>query len=123
MTILTDENIEWHEYQKKLLARIPKYKENLSIHLVAPPGSGKTYLGIEIVRQLNRKTLILVPSLVLKQQWTDTIQTAFLKNKSDRIQISTSIESIKEITIETYQTVYSRLADDIGFLERKKLTC
>lgn len=121
MTILTDENIEWHEYQKKLLARIPKYKENQSIHLVAPPGSGKTYLGIEIVRQLNRKTLILVPSLVLKQQWTDTIQTAFLKNKSDRIQISTSIESIKEITIETYQTVYSRLADDIGFLERKKI--
>lgn len=121
MTILTDKNIKWHEYQKRLLTQIPKYKENHSIHLVAPPGSGKTYLGIEIVRQLNRKTLILVPSLVLKQQWIETIQTAFLKNESDRIQISNSIESLKEITIETYQTVYSRLSNDAKFLEREKI--
>lgn len=121
MTILTDKKITWREYQKQLIAQLPKYKANHSIHFVAPPGSGKTYLGIEIIRQLDKKTLILVPSLVLKQQWIDTIQTIFLKNASDQAAISDSIEIVKEITIETYQTIYSRLTNDPEFLAREKI--
>lgn len=121
MTILTDKNIKWREYQKRLLAQLPKYMTNQSIHLVAPPGSGKTYLGIEIIRQLDKKSLILVPSLVLKKQWIDTIQASFLNKEIDKVEVSDSIDSLKEITIETYQTIYSRLAEDEAFLERENI--
>lgn len=121
MTILTDKNVNWRKYQKQLIDRLAKYKSNNSIHLVAPPGSGKTYLGIEIVRQLDRKTLILVPSLVLKQQWLETIQTVFLKEKTDLTKLSDSIDKPKEMTVETYQTVYSRLRDQPEFFQKEKI--
>ncbi len=121
MTILTSETVTWRKYQKQLLERLPNYKENQSVHLVVPPGSGKTYLGIEIIRQLNEKTLILVPSLVLKQQWIRTIQTIFLKKTANRSEVSDSIDSLKMITVETYQTIYSRLKNDPTFFKREKI--
>ncbi|ALS00815.1 hypothetical protein ATZ33_05360 [Enterococcus silesiacus] len=121
MTILTDKNVNWREYQKQLIDRLEKYKTNNSIHLVAPPGSGKNYLGIEIVRQLDHKTLILVPSLVLKQQWLKTIETVFLKEKTDLAELSDLIDRPKEITVETYQTIYSRLINEPNFLQKEKI--
>jgi superfamily II DNA or RNA helicase len=38
--------------------------------LVAPPGSGKTVVGLEIVRRLGRPALVLCPSQVIRDQWS-----------------------------------------------------
>lgn len=42
-------------------------------HVVAPPGSGKTLLGAEIVRRLGRQALVLVPNTAVQAQWVSTV--------------------------------------------------
>jgi len=37
-----------------------------STHLVAPPGSGKTVVGLEIVRRLGRPALVLAPTATIQ---------------------------------------------------------
>jgi hypothetical protein len=39
--------------------------------LVAPPGSGKTIVGLEIVRRLGVPALVLCPTLTIQRQWVD----------------------------------------------------
>ena len=38
-------------------------------YLVLPPGAGKTALGLEIARQLGRRTLVLCPNTAVQAQW------------------------------------------------------
>ena len=38
-------------------------------HLVAPPGSGKTLLGFEILRRLGAPALVLAPNSAIQAQW------------------------------------------------------
>ncbi|MCK9247768.1 MAG: DEAD/DEAH box helicase family protein [Solirubrobacteraceae bacterium] len=38
-------------------------------YVVAPPGSGKTVLGLEIARRLGRPTLVLAPTTTIAGQW------------------------------------------------------
>ncbi len=38
--------------------------------LIAPPGSGKTIIGLEIVRRLGVPALVLCPSQVIRDQWS-----------------------------------------------------
>lgn len=59
----------WRSYQKRVLDHIEQYQSDGKIHIVAPPGSGKTTLGIEIIRRIGRPCLILSPSIVIRQQW------------------------------------------------------
>ena len=39
--------------------------------LVAPPGSGKTVVGLEIVRRLRAPALVLCPTVTIQRQWVD----------------------------------------------------
>ena len=43
----------WRTYQQRVLDRFDKYSDDKKIHVVAAPGSGKTTLGIELVRRLD----------------------------------------------------------------------
>lgn len=40
-------------------------------HVVAPPGSGKTVIGIAFLQQLGVRTLILSPNAAIQAQWMD----------------------------------------------------
>ena len=39
--------------------------------MVAPPGSGKTVVGLEVVRRLGAPALVLCPSLTIQRQWAE----------------------------------------------------
>lgn len=39
--------------------------------LVAPPGSGKTVVGLEVVRRLGAPALVLCPSRIIQHQWIE----------------------------------------------------
>lgn len=76
------------------------------IHIVAPPGSGKTIIGLEMLSRLEGTHLILVPSITLQYQWEDKIASYFLEEGEDLEEIvSFSTESIKKINILTYQSL------------------
>ena len=42
-------------------------------HIVAPPGSGKTLIGVEIVRRLQAPALVLAPNTAVQAQWRATV--------------------------------------------------
>ena len=62
---------EWRRYQKLALAAFERDRKagRRSTHIVAPPGSGKTLLGIELARRLGRRALVLVPNSAVQMQW------------------------------------------------------
>ena len=58
----------WRSYQARVLQNVSRYLSDDKIHIVAAPGSGKTTLGIELIKRLNANTLILAPSITIRQQ-------------------------------------------------------
>ena len=68
----------WRNYQARVLEHADRYMADGKIHIVAAPGSGKTTLGIELIRRMNGKALILAPSITIREQWIARIEEAFL---------------------------------------------
>ena len=95
----------WRSYQAKLLKNFSLHIDGNHFHVIAPPGSGKTLLGLEIVRRLNKKTLILSPTLTIKNQWENRLQ-AFFTNKTYK-HTSFDIKKPEDITFSTYQSFHS----------------
>src|SRR5215218_9076660 len=64
----------WRRYQELALEAFERDRAAglRSTHLVAPPGSGKTLLGFEILRRLGAPALVLAPSSAIQAQWTRT---------------------------------------------------
>lgn len=67
----------WRRYQARVLEHADRYMADGKIHIVAAPGSGKTTLGIELIRRMNGKALILAPSITIREQWIARIEEAF----------------------------------------------
>src|SRR5436190_8316092 len=65
---------EWRRYQELALEAFEEDRRQgrRRTHIVAPPGSGKTLLGMEIVRRLGKRALVLVPNSAIQAQWVRT---------------------------------------------------
>lgn len=104
---------QWRSYQKRILDRADNYLKDGKIHIVAAPGSGKTTLGIELIRRLNAPALILSPSINIRNQWLQRISEAFLPRESGEMAVDTegilsdSIRKPALITAITYQALHS----------------
>ena len=100
----------WRDYQQRVLNQLDIYKKDHKIHIVAAPGSGKTTLGIEIIRRVNKPALILVPTITIRQQWVTRIKEAFLKAglKSEEY-ISQDLKHLRLINVSTYQSIHSAM--------------
>jgi superfamily II DNA or RNA helicase len=62
---------EWRRYQRLALEAFDadRAAARPSTYVVAPPGSGKTLLGLEMARRLGRPALVLCPTAALQSQW------------------------------------------------------
>lgn len=65
--------IAFHPYQQTALdTLLAQYHQGQHrLHLVSPPGSGKTLMGLELARRIGHKTVILSPTTPIQQQWVD----------------------------------------------------
>ena len=99
--------IKLRAYQQRVIDQLNDYLDNESIHIVAPPGSGKTILGMKLVEKIQRKTLILVPSILLKKQWFEAILFHHPQWK-----VSESLIEPAWITITTYQELFSKRKEE-----------
>lgn len=111
-----------YPYQEEILNVFEKErgKWERKIHIVAPPGSWKTIVGIEMILRLDVPALILVPNLTLQEQWKDKIEKMFLDSseKSGEI-ISLTPTEIKKINILTYQSLsWSNTDEDVSVNEK-----
>lgn len=105
----------WRSYQARVLQNVSRYLSDDKIHIVAAPGSGKTTLGIELIKRLNANALILAPSITIREQWAARIQEAFLcSGYALEDYVSQSLKNPKAITVATYQALHSAMTHFCG---------
>jgi superfamily II DNA or RNA helicase len=75
---------EWRRYQRLALDAFERDRKagRRRTHIVAPPGSGKTLLGVELVRRVGRRALVLAPNSAVQAQWLRTVRQ-FTREPSD----------------------------------------
>lgn len=93
----------WRAYQARVLKNLDQYRQDRRIHIVAPPGAGKTVLGPEIVRRMNKPALILAPSLTIRAQWAQRFYDDF---GADQAIVSHKLDQPAQVTIATYQAQF-----------------
>jgi superfamily II DNA or RNA helicase len=86
-------------------------------HLVAPPGSGKTIVGLELIRRFGHPAVIFAPTTTIQQQWQEKI--GLFCDDPGWIERHTSLDPrhLAEINILTYQ-VLSTPGENLQFVER-----
>lgn len=100
----------FRDYQQRVLDNKNKYLINGKINIVAAPGSGKTILGLELIRQLNSPTIILSPTTTIKHQWGERFEQSFLPDDEKMEDyVSYDLNEITLINSITYQALYSAI--------------
>lgn len=110
----------WRIYQKRVLDNGEKYLADGKIHIVAAPGSGKTTLGIELIRRLGAPCLILSPSITIRQQWLERMAEGFLQEGYAAEEwFSNDLGNIRPVTVITYQALHSAMKHYAGVLKEE----
>ena len=98
----------WRVYQSRLLDHLDRFLDDKRLHLVAAPGSGKTVLGLEVIRRINKPTLVLAPTITIRDQWVDRLVELFLPPGNGRpTWASTDLRSPAFLTVATYQALHA----------------
>lgn len=111
--------ITFHPYQLTILDVIKsKLKQGeRRIHIVAPPGSGKTLIGLAAIETIRRKALVLSPNTTIQAQWVDKaarffVDTDPLAPKDNLPLVSADPQKVAPILSLTYQLFASRESRD-----------
>ena len=98
----------YRPYQQRVLDNLVAFLNNEKIHIVAAPGSGKTILGLELIKRLDNPALVLAPSIAIREQWIERFTHGFLSNSEDKDKwISNDLHVQKPIICITYQAFYA----------------
>jgi hypothetical protein len=63
---------DWRPSQRHLLELAAGVADH-RWHLCAPPGAGKTLIGLELARRVGRPTLVLAPTTAIRDQWRQAV--------------------------------------------------
>lgn len=97
----------YRPYQQRVLDNLEAFLDNEKIHVVAAPGSGKTILGLELIKRLDQNSLILTPSIAIREQWINRFANNFLEDSSTANKwISNSLYEKRPMISITYQALY-----------------
>ena len=103
-------NGTFREYQQRVLDNSSKFISDGKINIVAAPGSGKTILGLELIRRLNSPCIIFSPTTTIRQQWGQRFSDSFLNDNQDvNDYVSYDLNDIKLINSLTYQALHSAI--------------
>ncbi len=98
---------KWRPYQARVLSELEEHLDDNRLHVVAAPGSGKTLLGLEVIRRLDTPTLVLSPTLAIKDQWINRFMTFYLNEAKEIPEwISQDLKSPGLLTVTTYQSLH-----------------
>ncbi|TFH11278.1 MAG: restriction endonuclease subunit R [Candidatus Thorarchaeota archaeon] len=101
----------WRPYQARVLKELEEYLDDERLHVVAAPGSGKTVLGIEVLRRINGPTLVLAPTLAIRDQWIHRFIEMFLPAGSKQPEwISRDLDDLGFFTVSTYQSLHAAMS-------------
>lgn len=103
----TEFRLPWRPYQARVLGELEDHLSDGRLHVVAAPGSGKTVLGLEVMRRLGSPALVLAPTLTIRDQWVQRFVDLFLPPGSTRPDwISTDLRKPGFLTVATYQALH-----------------
>lgn len=110
---------KWRSYQARVLGELDGHFEDDRLHIVAAPGSGKTILGLEVIRRLGKRTLVLAPTLTIQAQWKSRLDGLFLPpDASVDDDVSFEMRSPKTLTLSTYQALHTCFREqESGYLK------
>ncbi len=119
-----DFRYDWRKYQR-LVLDLFEHREpaKRTFHVVAPPGSGKTLVGIEIARRLGLPAVTFSPTTTIQQQWRDKVALFIPEGTSaQRAEellgcVSTDPSRLGAISSLTYQSL-STQTQEREFLDR-----
>lgn len=97
----------WRNYQQRVLDELETHISDEHLHIIAPPGSGKTVLGLEVALRINQPTLIFAPTIAIRNQWINRFCELFLDEIKAPQWISTSLKNPQFLTVVTYQSLHS----------------
>lgn len=97
----------WRKYQKRVLDELQDHLSDDHLHIIAPPGSGKTILGLEVALRINKPTLIFAPTTAIRNQWVQRFCEMFLQTETVPSWISKDIRQPGFLTVSTYQGLHS----------------
>lgn len=108
------ENIQFkgifRSYQQRILDSSDLYLSDGKINIVAAPGSGKTILGLELIRRLGKPCIILSPTTTIREQWGERFKESFLPEDSPIDEyVNYNLNKIVLINSITYQALYSAM--------------
>ena len=104
----------WRDYQQRVLAEFESLVADRRVHVVAAPGSGKTVLGLELVRRLAAPALILAPTRTIRDQWSARLVPLFLRQPPAEGEVSSTLDVPSQMTVATYQALHGIWTEDDG---------
>lgn len=104
----------WRDYQERILTEFEALLADHRVHVVAAPGSGKTVLGLELVRRLAAPALILAPTRTIRDQWSARLVPLFLRQPPVEGELSAALDAPSQMTMATYQALHGIWAEDGG---------
>lgn len=101
---------KFRDYQQRVLDRADQYLKDGKIHIVAAPGSGKTVLGLELIRRLGAPCIVFSPTTAIRQQWGQRFRELFLDDPRDMDALfSYDLHRVKLLNSVTYQALFTAM--------------
>lgn len=111
-------------YQEEILelVKIKMERGERQLHIVAPPGAGKTIIGLQLISTLKVPALILAPNTTIQSQWGQKLDLFIPDHLSGMLNMSDILgthedKPLKPITVLTYQ-VLSTPGKEQEYLEK-----
>ena len=105
----------WRPYQERVLNAIKDHLDDKRLHVVAAPGAGKTTLGLEVFRVLEKPTLVLSPTRIIRDQWIERLKDFTDAEDVTKLDwVSNSIHTPKVLTSTTYQALHAKFAEELS---------
>jgi len=107
----------FRKYQQMILDIVGQRPDDRKLHLVAPPGSGKTIIGLELIRRFGRPAVVFAPTTTIQKQWQEKV--GMFTDDPTWLDRHTSLDPARltEINLLTYQ-VLSTPGENLAFVER-----
>lgn len=96
---------EFRKYQNMMLQRVEAGPGDRRHHLVSPPGSGKTIVGLELIRRFGRPAVVFAPTTTIQEQWRAKVAMFLPGGESVDGLVSTDPGRLAAINVFTYQLI------------------
>src|SRR5512147_2610650 len=95
----------FRKYQRMVLEQVAAQQKDNKYHIVAPPGAGKTILGLELIRQFGAPAVVFAPTTTIQAQWYEKV--GMFLDPSDKVGDFACMEPDQRapIHIFTYQLI------------------